>query len=278
MNYDLIFECDYGNRTPIKELLKELLTTYDADTLPLAGIFVDNTPYTLSLFVVLNFIADNESLRIKVTEAFKSTGSRLRTDITFGDLLESLKDRKFNFKTFIDAEQCEATFKEGMFFFAEKKDLIEKLYVVGDIKPENLVFVSYSSANSSDIDNFIHILNRRGIAVWYDKHCVDYGESLVDRIQQGIAESIAVIFWVSKDFLLSNWCKTEMESFLNKYASKRDILIITIKCEDVFHNELPLFLQNIKYLSKEKFKNYEEIVMEVTPAIVGFLRKRGKQI
>lgn len=31
MNLALIFECDYGNRTPIKKHLKRLLNQYDAN-------------------------------------------------------------------------------------------------------------------------------------------------------------------------------------------------------------------------------------------------------
>ena len=53
--FDMIFECDYGNRTPVKEILKELLNKYDPNLLPMVAVFINNNPYFLELFVALSF-------------------------------------------------------------------------------------------------------------------------------------------------------------------------------------------------------------------------------
>jgi hypothetical protein len=275
MKFDIIFECDYGNRAPVKELLKDLLKTYDANVMPLVCVFINNNPYSLELFVVLSLDTESKSLKGEIHKKFKSIGAKLRTDLTLRDLISAQGNRQFNSCYLVGPEDCEIIF-ETQFFFAEKKDLARKHYSTEPVKPSGLTFAAYSSADQDDIDKLVQILNRKSIPVWYDEHCIDYGESLTEKIQQAIKECMVVIFWVSKNFLNSNWCKTEMEAFLNRYASNRDILIITIKSEEVSHDDLPAFLKDLKYVDKAKFKTHEDIAEEITPTIIKHLRERRK--
>ena len=56
MDRDYIWEADYGDRTKLVGFLKELLRSQDANCLQCLGVFVNNDPYNLELFVYLSFI------------------------------------------------------------------------------------------------------------------------------------------------------------------------------------------------------------------------------
>ena len=122
MNFDLVFECDYGVRSPVKNLLKDLLKKYNANILPMTTLFINNNPYSLELFVALNFDSENELLKYEICDKFKSIGNELRTDLCLTDFLNSMGARQFNFRTLVDEIDCEFAFKNS-FFFAEKDEL-----------------------------------------------------------------------------------------------------------------------------------------------------------
>lgn len=268
--FDMIFECDYGNRTPVKEILKELLNKYDPNLLPMVAVFINNNPYSLELFVALSFT--DQDLKEVIYKKFLNIGAKLRTDLTLNDLIAlQLEKRQFNSYTLLDANFCELIFNT-QFFFPEKKDLEEKEYATEPTEAKFFVFVSYSCKDEKEIEQLIPMLNRKNVPIWYDKHCIDYGESLTEKIQNAIKSSAAVIFWITKNFLNSSWCKTEMNTFLNRFASKRDILILTVKDKEVHHEELPEFLKDIKYLDRGN-KTLLEIAEELLPVINRHLRK-----
>ncbi len=85
-------------------------------------------------------------------------------------------------------------------------------------------------------------LNGAGLPIWFDKVNIDYGQSIINEVQKGIKNSGAVFFWITREFLSSNWCNTELESFLTRLAVKNNILIISVVDENVEHEELPLLL------------------------------------
>lgn len=140
--FDMIFECDYGNRTPVKEILEELLNKYDPNLLPMVAVFINNNPYSLELFVALSFT--DQDLKEVIYKKFLNIGAKLRTNLTLNDLIAlQLEKRQFNSYTLLDANFCELIFNT-QFFFPEKKDLEEKEYATEPTEAKFFVFVSYS--------------------------------------------------------------------------------------------------------------------------------------
>ena len=105
--------------------------------------------------------------------------------------------------------------------------------------------------------------------VWVDKYNINVGDSIEKKVFEGIDNSNAVIFWITKDFLKSSWCKEEMEQFINR-AYDEDVLIISVIDVDVDIKELPENLKGIKYIKKEK----NEFLEVVVAGIVETLKKK----
>lgn len=89
-----------------------------------------------------------------------------------------------------------------MFGIPEIESLEERGYFVRPFGKEKQVFISYSSKDEEDIENIIPYLNAQELPVWFGKRSISVGESITEKVQQGIEESDMVIFWVTENFLL----------------------------------------------------------------------------
>ena len=85
----------------------------------------------------------------------------------------------------------------------------------------------------------------------------------MDKVQEGVENSYAVIFWITKNFLESKWCETEMRAFVRRMIEE-DILIICILNKDVSIDDLPIFLRDIKFIKREN-ESIEEIAKSILP-------------
>lgn len=139
------------------------------------------------------------------------------------------------------------------------------------------VFLSHSSNNKQEVEELIPYLNAANLPIWFDKVNIEYGESIVQAVQQGIKDSVAVIFWITKSFLNSNWCKTETQSFLHRYSGNRDVLIISVVDEEIKNEDLPIFLQDLKYIRKNSSNDFPSISNEIIPVLKKYRESRLNQ-
>ena len=82
-------------------------------------------------------------------------------------------------------------------------------------------------------------------------------------MQKGIEESDMVIFWVTDNFLKSNWCKMEMKAYIGRMIEEniRMFIVMDIK-------KHPLFLRDIKHLRRE-----HRSVIEIAEEIAGIIKQ-----
>ena len=66
------------------------------------------------------------------------------------------------------------------------------------------------------IEEIIPLLNGMDLPVWFDKYSIALGDSITDKVQEGIQQSSIVLFWITEHFLDSRWCKFEMRAFIKK--------------------------------------------------------------
>lgn len=158
MSYELIFECDYGNRKPLKSLLKKLLDAYNADIMPMVAIFVNNNPYKFEAFVVLDFESEYLQLKEKIITSFAELSYKRITNITLKHLIQEQGHRRFNSTTFLNSELLDIQF-DSMFLFHERDEIFDMNYFQSSIKAEQMIFVSYCSKDEKRVDDFVSILN-----------------------------------------------------------------------------------------------------------------------
>lgn len=113
------------------------------------------------------------------------------------------------------------------------------------------VFLSYSSSErDSCVLPFRARLEEAGIITWCDVHDIAWGDSIVAKINEGLAGSTFVIAFISKTYLSKPWPLKELNASLASHAIESALLLpvfLGVSAREV-HAELPLF-SDTKHMS-----------------------------
>lgn len=290
LDRDFVWECDYGVRKPLVPALKRLLREQNSSSLQMIKIFVNNNPYYLELFIVISYDNPLENHIKNMKSELLSLGIRYRSDITLMELINQYKNKRFNGKTFLDEREIDEEFNpiseevkqavfqldSHIFAFDEKVDIESKGYIIEPLGERVPIFLSHSSKDKSEIEDLMPYLNGADLQAWYDKVNIDYGESIDIKIKQGIRSSGAVLFWITKEFLNSDWCKFEMDSFLERLLYKEEVFILSVIHEEISKDDIPPFILKNKFLMLDNNKNLGKIVNDIVPILKRYFFGRKK--
>ena len=265
MEKNYIWQGEYGKRSHLKALFKELLKEQDSSSLEMLAIFVNNNPYNFEFYIAVVYDIPKEEHVEKMIGLFENAGLVLRNDLTFFMFMNSMKDRKFNSCAFLGEQDIDLKF-ENMFGFVEIEDLKKKGYYMQPFGKEKQVFISHSSKDKKDVEMIIPYLNGQDLPVWFDKYSIPVGASITEQVQRGIEESDMVIFWVTDNFLNSNWCQMEMKAYISRMIQE-NIRICIVMDDDIEIKKLPLFLRDIKHIRRD-----HRSVIEVAEEIAGIIK------
>jgi hypothetical protein len=78
-------------------------------------------------------------------------------------------------------------------------------------------FISHASEDKEEIaDDLAIALSKRGIKIWYDKFSLAWGDSLMEKISEGITNSKFGILILSHNFFSKQWTGKEMEALFDR--------------------------------------------------------------
>lgn len=265
MEKNYIWQGEYGKRSHLKASFKELLKEQDSSSLEMLAIFVNNNPYNFEFYIAVVYDIPKEEHVEKMIGLFENAGLVLRNDLTFFMFMNSMKDRRFNSCAFLGEQDIDLKF-ENMFDFVEIEDLKKKGYYMQPFGKEKQVFISHSSKDKKEVEMIIPYLNGQDLPVWFDKYSIPVGASITEQVQRGIEESDMVIFWVTDNFLNSNWCQMEMKAYISRMIQE-NIRICIVMDDDIEIKKLPLFLRDIKHIRRD-----HRSVIEVAEEIAGIIK------
>lgn len=111
------------------------------------------------------------------------------------------------------------------------------------------IFISYSRENAEFASRLATELVKRNTYIWLDKWELKIGDSLIERIQQAITDTDALLVIMSKASVSSPWCKKELSAALTRELAEKKVLVLPILIEDC---EIPLFLKDKVYADFRK--------------------------
>lgn len=95
------------------------------------------------------------------------------------------------------------------------------------------VFLSHASEDKNYfIKPLINKLNNYSISFWLDEFEIGWGDSIVRKVDEGLASSKYVLVLLTDNFLRKNWTKTELESALSAELSSAKIIVLPIMATD----------------------------------------------
>lgn len=266
MDKDFIWEAEYGHRTYLQPILKDLLNKQHAKSLQCLALYINNNPYNLEFFIVASYNHDDINDINYMKSQFTRAGLVYRQDLTMMELITQQQNRRFNSIALQDDNSVDLS--NYLFAFDEIDNLEKKGYIMTPFGKEKEIFISHSSKDKPEVEKLLPLINALGLPVWFDKYNIDVGQSIIDKLQDGIKNSHAVIFWITHNFLESRWCKKELNAFIKRMVEE-DILIISILDQHICVDELPIFLQDIKYIQREN-ESLEDIIKELLPTLKNF--------
>ena len=132
------------------------------------------------------------------------------------------------------------------------------------------VFISYSSTDHKYVEEIAQKLKFHGIEVWYDQWEIGVGDSIVQKINDGISSADYLLVALSSASVKSHWVQEELSAATALLAEKGSFI-------------LPVLLDDCKVpplLAHRKYANYQkdpsEAIEQIVEAIRGLRGSGGK--
>lgn len=126
------------------------------------------------------------------------------------------------------------------------------------------VFICHSSSDKSHARRLAHALAARRIRVWIDEAEIKVGDSLIEKIEDGILCSRNLIVILTQRSVASRWCKEELRLALVRQIGGEDLKVLPALFEDC---AIPGFLREKAYADFRSHDGFDEKVKELADAI-----------
>jgi hypothetical protein len=127
---------------------------------------------------------------------------------------------------------------------------------------KRVAFLSHSSKDKPFIRQLAADLTASGIGVWLDEQRIRVGDSIPERIAQGLAESDYFLVAISAASVGSPWVTKELNGALVREIEKRNVSVLPLKLDD---SGMPESIKDKKYANFSE--SYKTGLAEVVAAI-----------
>lgn len=123
------------------------------------------------------------------------------------------------------------------------------------------VFICHSSKDNEFVKKIINKFNRNGITYWVDAERIQFGDSITQKIEDGLKRSKCVMPCLSRNLARSGWTRAEYGSFLNaEFSGNSSRKIIPIKLDDCEENDIPPLLRDKKRVMHDDEKEFAQFL------------------
>ncbi len=249
IEHSFIIHLDYGNRAEERKFVADVLDTFDKDTLCGANIFINNDPYNFELLLSLHFEKNGDDFENWLKKNYPL--KKREYSLLFIDITEAMMRKGYSACGLLDSNMLDFMMPSdanGLFLFPDRKALAA---VWGKPNPVSSfsVFLSHSSRDKSIVDEVFNELHKAEVRAWYDRYEIEPGDSITDKINDGLRNSRFGLLFFSKNFIdpRSGWPTKEANYFFQKLMrqNKKNFAILNI---DLTVDELPPLLQDFQFI------------------------------
>ena len=124
------------------------------------------------------------------------------------------------------------------------------------------IFIAHASENKAFAERLAKDLLSRGYLVWFDKWEVKVGDSIVDKINEGIDTASFMIVVLSKHSVNKQWVKEEMNAGFIKGLNEKSVYLLPVLLEKC---DVPSLLADKKYANFSS--NYDDGLAELLSSL-----------
>lgn len=126
------------------------------------------------------------------------------------------------------------------------------------------VFLSHNSNDKPWVRNLADRLTSDGVVVWIDEAELNIGDSLIEKIAEGIHEMRFVAAVISSNSINSSWVQKELTLAMSKEIKGRQVTVLPLLIENC---TLPPFLTDKLYADFTNPDNFEQEYSKLLRAI-----------
>lgn len=209
-------------------------------------VYANNVPWELKSGLLINTSSNSESIK----DLAITNGMNIDTSFGLDEFLKELGGRKYNATTLPPGTSVNEIemYLSSLFIHSSKATLEKQKYIFSDYKKTKL-FVSYSQKDKTTVYDTIQKLEDRGLNFWVDYKEIDYGNSIIEKVDLGIKECDLPIIFLSENTKTSLFAKYELKTFLRKiiYEQSSSKPWLIIKLDDIDLDDLFTGLSDYKY-------------------------------
>lgn len=127
------------------------------------------------------------------------------------------------------------------------------------------IFLSHSSKDKFIVRELARKLSKYGVKSWVDEAEIKIGDSLIQKISEGIKESDFFGVVLTKNSINSEWVKHELNIALNKEILSKKVIVLPLVFEEGL--EIPIFLSDKKYADFSDQIKYEKTFKDLLRAL-----------
>ena len=141
-------------------------------------------------------------------------------------------------------------------------DLVQPWVAAGETllrMPEVRAFLCHASEDKAFVDELAKKLDHAGIDIWYDKREIRPGDSIVERVGEGLTEATHLVVTLSPASIDKPWVKRELSSTLMRQLASENVKIVPVVAERC---PIPVLLADIRYVdcTLDRTKGFEELI------------------
>ena len=122
------------------------------------------------------------------------------------------------------------------------------------------IFLSHNFTDKPFVRRLAQDLQAAGLRVWLDEAEMQFGDSLIEKIQQGINEMEYLGVILSKHSVQSEWVRREVNIALQQEIEGKRVKVLPFLIDDC---EIPLFLKDKLYADFRNQSRYETVLVQV---------------
>lgn len=111
--------------------------------------------------------------------------------------------------------------------------------------PDLLLFICHASEDKPFVERLCSLLDENDVPVWYDRREIKAGDSIVERVSEGLGTASHLVLVLSPSSVQKPWVKKEFSSALMRQLQNAAIVVVPLLIDEC---EVPALLADIKYI------------------------------